>query len=224
MAKYVDVDDTRAKLVSLPHYDEATAPTLEQLGNIIDILEAEIESWLGWIPAATDYVGEIQHTNHQGTTVVSNYPVIDVVRVELYRLNTPGFHSGDIDERNLIPAFWYQDNMLHTAYENRAVSIDYRAGYELPIAGPLGHRLKFSVLSLLNASLKESSIESLLFGDLEFLKGSRSQTTSLSLPKISKSVKYSDDKSPVSNNDDGTVMSRLLHRLWGDRRLFSIKT
>lgn len=191
--------DARTRLIASGEYTEETAPTEAALQFVLDLLALRLESWLGY-QAYRHRVEEILIVNRRYRLVLSEYPVLDVHRVEsIYGkvVATPSVATFYSVSTGIWPGQRGVDVPFPPGTECR---VCYEAGYD-----PLPPEFGLAMFLLLRRALQTSGIS----GDLAFLDEPTRDMSSLSLPGgVSKSFQLG--KAATGKGGASTQLDRLL--------------
>lgn len=195
MGHYLSAESARARLIREGVYTEAVAPSIDELDELLDVLEAELEGWLRWKPALTQYTKSLE-ADENGVIRIPYKAVKSVESVESVELTTPGQTS------RLAPTVTFylqQSGVLKTSVRNRLVQVSFTAGLD-PLPDIFSKRMYQLVKTLLETSPSAISGDiSALFTFIE-----QPKVASISLPGgLSKTFANPSSSSASGSSGDG---------------------
>lgn len=193
---YLTAAAAQTRLIASEIYSETEAPSKAALEIVLEAIEIEVDAWLRWRMAPSDYAETIL-TDSSGIALLRHYPVLAVSKVEF--LNRP------------LSVNWQTGTSVKCDVSFNLVRITYRAGYD-PIPPIVPQR----IFQVLQTVLDKTGTT----GDVSFLNEPIQEVSSISLPGgLRKSFRAAGASSSQSSAKSAeTLLDKMLRPLEQYRR------
>lgn len=215
---YLSLQQTKDRLLATGEYTQDTLPADEWLELTLEGIEIYLDEWLGYRAPLTDYDEQLK-TNDRGIVLLPNYPVKEVMGLQMILSFIPGYDVPPVTTEQ-IHSIWrgerslYVTNYLRLYYPNEVgfinfpVKVQYRAGLD-----PLPKLFELTVFQCLLHAVKNDTTP----GDMSYLDLPTKDVSSISIPSISKSWQLG---KATKDGEGGTVGDRLFRPLMRYRRVY----
>ena len=169
---YLSATDARTQLIATGTYSDADAPSQTQLAMMLSAIEVEVDSWLHWRPAPSEY-RESAVIGSATEVKLSHFPILSITAMEGFLPHSPLSHPIDL---RCISQIFKGGCIVTLGFglaHYRSVTVCYRAGLK-----PLPPIFAHSVFQVLQAALQRSGPS----GNLTFLHEPIPQVSKLKLP------------------------------------------
>lgn len=208
---YLTAEEAQTKLIASGLFASETAPSLETLTSALELIESKIDSWVGYSLSAIKYRENIR-SNSRGIVLLTNYPVIEVVKVEQIRSRSAAAENPPEAAELEMPFEYSSDRSIAIYLPNARVKVTYTAGYEAGSAEmALAKGVVLSVLmKIVSQDAGEETDTTVNWWDLNFLNQYQRYVTSLSLPGgLTQSFKVMDGGGSGGSNQWDELLSPL---------------
>ncbi len=168
---YLSAAEAQTRLIEAEIYTAEEVPSEAVLTPILSLIEAQLDGWLGWRAAPTDYEDTLEMSS-SGQVLLPHYPILSIENLQAFFSGSTTPHS--IDPACLAPT-WKGNRALNLrkwAHYSYFV-VQYRAGLD-----PLPSAFSLTLFQVLQEALRRTGTS----GDLSFLNDPIQHVSKVKLP------------------------------------------